>query len=260
MLTGLPETPVQIEVVIEIQGDVVQIPPGQAVPAALAPTASNDDLARELLQRGIRARMVSASLLTGQKYIDLDFLPAEPARFARLRARYPELPTTPTAMERLSDRADTIIAKLAEVPVDQMLEDLRKTLQAARGVLESRDLRDTFAAANRGARKLEPTLTAMQTALHTADEALGSLRSETAPTAEEARRTLHDFRETANRADESLEVLKETVRGTDDTRLTATQALEELTRTMRSLRNLVDYLQTHPEALVLGKDRPQEKK
>jgi paraquat-inducible protein B len=151
-------------------------------------------------------------------------------------------------------------AKLAELPVEQMLEDVRKALQAAREVLESRDLRDTFAAASRSARKAESTLAQMERTFHTADETLGTLGSETGPTADEARQTLRAFRETAARAEESLDALKGTLRGHDDARLTATRALEELTHTMQTLRNLVDYLQTHPEAVVLGKERSKEKK
>jgi paraquat-inducible protein B len=258
ILTDRPEALIQIEVVIEIEHSVVAVPPGQAVPAALDPKASREEFAHGLLERGVRARMISASLLTGQKYIDLDFLPQEPARFAGLRPRYPELPTTPTAMEKLGDRAETIVNKLAELPVDQMLDDLRKTLQAAREVMESRDLRDTLAAASRGARKMESTLAQLETTFRTADETLGALRSETGPTADEARQTLRGFRATAERAQESLDVLKGTLRGTDDTRLTATQALDELTHTMQALRNLVDYLQTHPEAVVMGKERSKE--
>ena len=260
ILTGRPEALVQIEVVIEVQGSVVEIPEGQSVPPAFASSASAADFARGLIERGIRARLISASLLTGQKYIDLDFLPKEPARFAGLRPRYPELPTTPTSLEKLSDRADMFFAKLAELPVDQMLEDVRKALQAAREVLESRDLRDTFAAASRSARKAESTLAQMERTFHTADETLGALGSETGPTADEARQTLRAFRETAARAEESLDALKATLHGHDDTRLTATRALEELTHTLQTLRNLVDYLQTHPEAVVLGKERSKEKK
>ena len=89
-----------------------------------------------------------------------------------------------------------------------MLEDVRKALQAAREVLESRDLRDTFAAASRSARKAESTLAQMEKTLHTADETLGTLGSETGPTADEARQTLRAFRETAARAEESLDALK----------------------------------------------------
>src|SRR5262245_4078882 len=258
ILTDRPEALIQIEVVIEIEHSVVAVPPGQAVPAALDPKASREDFAHGLLERGVRARLVSASFLTGQKYIDLDFLPQEPARFAGLRPRYTELPTMPTAMEKLGDRAETIVNKLADLPVDQMLDDLRKALQAAREVMESRDLRDTLAAASRGARKMESTLAQLETTFQTADQTLGALRSETGPTADEARQTLRGFRATAERAQESLDVLKGTLRGTDDTRLTATQALNELTHTMQVVRNLVDYLQTHPEAVVMGKERSKE--
>jgi phospholipid/cholesterol/gamma-HCH transport system substrate-binding protein len=260
ILTGRPEALVQIEVVIEIQGSVVEIPEGQRVPPAFASSASPEDFARGLIERGIRARLISASFLTGQRYIDLDFLPKEPARFAGLRPRYPELPTSPTSLEKLSDRADTFFAKLAELPVEEMLDDLRKAMQAAREVLESRDLRDAFAAASRGARKAESTLAQMENALRTADDTLRALRSETGPTADEVRQTLRSFRETANRAEESLDVLRATLRGHDDTRLTATRALEELNHTLQTLRNFVDYLQTHPEAVVLGKEQSKEKK
>jgi paraquat-inducible protein B len=260
ILTDRPEALIQIEVVIDIEHTVVEVPPGENVPPDLATSASPEAFARALLDRGIRARLLSASFLTGQKYIDLDFLPREPARFAGLRRRYPELPTSPTVMEKIGGRMEAIVANLAELPVDQMLDDVRKALQATRELLESRDVRNTLASANRGARRMETTLAQLQTTLGTADATLVALRSEAAPTADEARQTLRGFRQAASRAEESLDAVTGTLRGADDTRLTATQALEELTHTMQALRNLVDYLQTHPEAVVLGKERSKEGK
>ena len=87
------------------------------------------ELARRLIESGIRARMLSQSLLTGQKYIELDFLPNEKARFAGLSRRYPELPTTTSSMEKLSQKGEELVDKLAALPVDQMLEDLRQALR-----------------------------------------------------------------------------------------------------------------------------------
>ena len=255
ILTGRPAALIQIEVVIEVRHTVVDVPPGQSVPADLLPSASREEFARGLIERGIRARLKSASLLTGQKYIDLDFLPQEAARFAGLQPRYPELPTTPTAMEKMGDRAEAILDKAAELPVEQMLEDLRKTVVAARELLESSDLRGAFAGANRSTRKMESTLAQVEATFQTAAETLSALRGETGPTAEEARQTLRAFHKTAEQAQESLTDLKGTLSGTDDTRLTATHALEELIHTLQALRNLVEYLQTHPEALVIGKER-----
>jgi paraquat-inducible protein B len=255
ILTNRPAAIIQIEVVIEVRHNVVEVPLGQSVPADLLPSTSRQEFARGLIGRGIRARLQSASLLTGQKYIDLDFRPEEPARFAGLQPRYPELPTTPTAMEKLGDRAEAIVEKLAELPLEKMLDDLRKTLTAAREVLDSRDLREAFAGANRSTRKIESTLVQVEATFRTAAETLVALRGETGPTAEEARQTLRAFHKTADQAQGRLTDLKETLSGADDTRLTATQALEELTHTLRAVRNLVDYLQTHPEALVVGKQR-----
>jgi paraquat-inducible protein B len=254
-LTNRPAALIQIEVVIEVRQSVIEVPPGQSVPADLLPSASAKDFASGLIARGIRARLKSASVLTGQKYIDLDFLPEESARFAGLRPRYPELPTSPTAAERLGDRAEEIVEKLAELPLEQTLDDLRKTLGAAREVLESHDLREAFAGANRSAHKMESTLAQVETTFHTAADTLAALHSETAPTAEEARQTLRAFHKTADQAQASLTDVKETLSGADDTRLTATHALDELIHTLQAFRNLAEYLQTHPEAIVIGKGR-----
>ena len=258
ILTGQPDPLIQIEVIIEVLGDLVEVPEGQTVPPAFARSARPEELARALVERGVRARLKSASLVTGQKYIDVDFLPDEPARFAGLRPRYPELPTSPTSMERMGDRAEDMLEKLAALPLEQTLDDLGKTLRSARGVFESPELRHGLAAVDATARKMQGTLTRADAALHAAEETLGAVRSEAGPTAEEARQTLRGFRQTATRADESLDVLTGTLRSGDDTRLTALRALGELTRTMQALRNLAEYLETHPEALLAGKPKPKE--
>ena len=125
LLTGKPSPIIQIEVVIELVGDVLEAPPGVAQPLA---GLTGPEQAKVLIARGVRGRLMSQSLLTGQKYIDFDFLPDEPARMSGLNPRYPELPTTPTAMEKLGDKAEDFMNKLADLPLDQMLENLRKTL------------------------------------------------------------------------------------------------------------------------------------
>jgi paraquat-inducible protein B len=102
---------------------------------------------------------------------------------------------------------------------------------------------------------MESTLAQVEATFHTAAETLGVLRGETGPTAEEARQTLRAFHKTADQAQASLTDVKETLSGTDDTRLTANHALDELIHTLQAFRNLAEYLQTHPEAIVIGKER-----
>jgi len=258
ILTGRPDPLIQIEVAIEIRGDVVETP--QGAPRLFAAGSSAEEFAKGLVARGIRARLLSASMLTGQRYVELDFLPEEPARFAALQPRYPELPTMPTALEKLGDRADDFLAKLVDLPLADMMEDVRQAIRSARQVMESRELREMIAKTSGVARRMDGTLADLQKTLGAADQTLLTVGSEASLTGAEARQSLEGLRATLARAERSLETIEGALRGTDDARLTATRALEEITRTLQALRNLVDYIQTHPEAVVLGKERQKEKK
>jgi paraquat-inducible protein B len=256
-LTGRDDQLIQIECVIEVRTNVVEAPEGVPRPFA---GGTSEQLAAALIARGVRARMLSQSLLTGQKYIDLDFLPEEPARLAGIKRLYPELPTTPTGMEKLGDQAETFFAKLAELPLDQMLEDLRGALQSLREVLSSPDLKGAIAGAHRATRSLEPTLTDARAAIAEARALILELDGRVKGIGGDSEATLREMRETLDLAQKTLESVDRTLSGADEARVHAAGTLEELERAMKAIRNLVDYIQTHPEAVVQGKPHNKEKK
>lgn len=256
-LTGKPDPLVQIEVVFEVRARVVEVPQGVSNPFRSLSTAA---FAKVLIDRGLRARMMSQSLLTGQKYIELDFLPEEPARFGGLNPLYPELPTTPTPMEKLTGRLEDFTAKVAELPLDQMLEDVRGALQNLRELLQSPAVKGSFTNADRAMRTLQPALEEARVAIADTRALIKNLDAQVKDTGGEVQQTMREVRETLDHAEQTLGTLGETLEGTDQTQLTATGALDELSRTLKALRNLVDYIQTHPEAVVLGKQRAKEKK
>jgi paraquat-inducible protein B len=256
-LTGKADEPIQIEVVIELYRNMVEAPEGMVSPYE---TSSDAELAKILIQHGIRARLTSVSLLTGQKAIDLDFMPDQPARFAGLSRKYPELPTTPTALEKLGARFEAFSEKLAELPLDQMLEDVRQAIKAVRELLQSPDLRETLAGAKRSAQALEPLLLDARKGVTDLRATLKRVDGETTETGAELRRTLAAARARAEQLQGTLETVRTTVRGADDARVEATRSLDELERALRALHNLVDYIQSHPEALIQGKEKPEEKR
>jgi paraquat-inducible protein B len=248
---------VQIEVVVETRDEVFKAPAGVARPFA---RLAAQEIAQELIKRGIRARMLSASMLTGQRYIDLDFLPKEPARFAGIDSRYPELPTTPTAMEKLGDKAGQFLEKLAELPLDQMLEDVRTALRSLRELLESPDIRGALRGARRSMEALEPALVDARAALKDADALVKQLSGDVDSTGRDVRLGLADAHRTLERAAQAMDRLQRTLQGTDQAGLEATRALAELSQTLAALRNLAEYMQTHPEAVVIGKPKAEERK
>jgi paraquat-inducible protein B len=199
--------------------------------------------------------MMSASLLTGQKYIEMDFLPDEPARLAGLSRRYPEVPTTPTAMEKLGERIEDLMNKLAEVPLDQVVENVQKAIRAAREILESEDLKGFFEGAREGAAEIEPTLAEARKTLRSARETIENLGKETDGLGDDVSQTLAELRERLARTEETFEALEATLRGADDARVDATDTLLELERALKAFRNLAEYIQTHPEAIVQGKEK-----
>jgi paraquat-inducible protein B len=256
-LTGHSDSPIQIEVVIEIRTNVVEVPEGMARPFA---GADAETLARGLIERGVRARLLSQSLLTGQKYIDLDFQPGERARLAGIKRQYPELPTTPTGMEKLGNQAEEFFDKLADLPLDQMLEDLRKALQSLRELLSSPDLKGTLAGTHRASLALEPAIGDARLAIADARKMLQNVDAQADGLGGDTRRTLGDTRAALDATRRALESLEQTLTGADHLRVQTAETLEELSRAMKAIRNLVDYIQTHPEAVVQGKQQVKEEK
>ena len=250
-LTGRADAPFQIEVVLEIRRNLVQVPDGVTGPFA---GLRGQALADEFIRRGIRARMLSASLLTGQRYIELDFQPDKEARLAGLSHGYPELPTTPTSLEQLGERAEEFFEKLAELPLAKMLDDMRKGVEGLRETFESKELRSAFTTANRSMKELEPTLVQARASMKDIEVLIKTIQDEATSTGKAGRESLDRLGDTLDRADKATATLDETLRAGDDARLEAMQVLAELHQTLLVLRNLAEYVQTHPEALVIGKE------
>ena len=255
VLTGKPDPLIAIEAVVEFQRTVVDSPKGTTSPYK---NLAAPELAKALIEHGVRGRLLSQSLLTGQKYVDFDFLPDEPARFSNLSPRYPELPTTPTAVEKLSDKAEQLLRTLADLPLDQMAEDVRKALQSLRELLETPELRSALKRSDRAMGAATSALEEARATLQQAQKHMDTLSSEITSTGGSARDTLGEARRSLESARTAFERVERTAASADDTRLAASQAIAELEQTLKALRNLVDYVQTHPEAVVLGKERKEK--
>lgn len=173
------------------------------------------------VERGLRGQLRSANLLTGSLFIALDFFDKEPAAKIDASVKPAEIPTVKQGgLGELQESLARIVAKLEKVPFDALAQDVRKALQ---------DLSATLKRAN-----------AM----------LGHIDSDVVP---ELRTTLDQARKTLSSAESAL--------GADsplqgDLR----ETLNDVSRTADSLRELVDYLERHPESLLRGKRPAGEKK
>lgn len=194
-----------------------------------APSGSRETrrLLDDLVAHGFRAQIKSGSLLTGQLYVALDFVPG--ARKAQIdwNSTPPRFPTVPGSMEKLQKNLIEIVQKIEKLPLEklagdagQSLHSLDETLKSADQLLKNMD------------RSLVPEAKAVLT--------------ETKTTLEDVRKTLSEARNTLGGANQVL--------STDaPVQVDLRDTLREVSRAAQSLRVLGDYLEQHPESLIRGK-------
>jgi paraquat-inducible protein B len=128
-------------------------------------------------------------------------------------------------------------------------------IRAARELLESDDVKGALGAARRGADSIEPTLAEARKTLKSTREVIENLGKETEGLGGDVSETLAELRDRLARTEKTFETLEATLRGTDDARMDVSATLVELERALKSFRNLAEYIQTHPEAILQGKEK-----
>ncbi|PKR59304.1 intermembrane transport protein PqiB [Thalassospira lohafexi] len=188
-----------------------------------------------LVENGLRARLKTGSFITGQLFVDLSMHTVAPARYlGNQKGDIPELPTLPQKLDEIANSLSSLLEKVETFPIEEIGIRLLGTVEGMENIVTSPALNDgmkSLQQAADGVNKLvenldSSVLPATQSALDAAREALGGVRDVTGPTS--------------------------------PVRYNLEQALKELTATARSLRDLAEFLEQNPSALILGKKGPRE--
>lgn len=180
------------------------------------PNVSQKDVMKELINKGLRAQLQTGSLLTGQLLVDLDFHPKNKiTQTTNNSSIYPEFPTIPSTLDQFAHSAQTIMDKVAKLPLEEMTTETTKTLQT---------LQTTSKAATETLVSAKDTLVGAKNTLMTTDKTMTS----------------------AHQLLNSLEPGSTTHYELD-------RLLQELTQTASSVKQLTEYLQQHPDTLIRGK-------
>jgi paraquat-inducible protein B len=204
----------------------INLEPDRVLPSAdvQGNASTRYELMPALVKRGLRAQMETASLLTGQKLIELDFHPGEPDASVNFAGAVPEIPTVPPALDAITNSIDRILKRVESLPLDSLTADLQTSIVS-----------------------LDETLKETKTLVRTTNKNLDPM--------------VGDFRAAANSAQQALQEIQRTSASMDNSfgdssevRMRLAQALREFQSSARSLRELTDMLERNPEALVRGKN------
>jgi paraquat-inducible protein B len=237
-------TGIDIEVTYQVNLDRVRDKGGAISQLeAMGPRAAAKDLAA----KGLRAQLMSTSLVTGQLYIDLDFLPDQPPRMVDIPTHDAQIPTAPTKLQLLGDRVEKLATAISEVPFDQLAKDVSDTLRAIRDLARGSELRTALESAGAAGREAQRTLANV-------DRLVGEVRLKVGDA--DVKQVMADLHRTLTAAEKGLVQIKDTLSGTSGAQRELSHTLGEISRAAAAVRVLAEYLERNPSALVEGKPPP----
>ncbi len=196
---------------------------------------SRETVSDYLVEKGVRAQLRTGNLLTGQLFIAMDLFPdAKPAKLVRGgRYGYPEFPTIPTPFEEIGSKLTQLVAKIDKLPIEQIGNDLRDTVQGAKRITSSPEITETLKSLNATIKELQLLTAGLRT------------------------RTLPEVDAAVAQASRSLAAAESAVDADSPLQNRLTTALEEFAGAARALKVLADYLERHPESALFGKGKPE---
>ena len=206
---------------------------------------ARDDMLTRMVHRGLRARITTTNYVTGQARVELDLLPASPARYHSTDGSR-EIPTLASPFEEFA-RA------LSRIDVERIAHNLAHALASFDKLISSEDLYGTLV----GLKRLVDDTTVLTASA-------GKILQRLEPAADRMPGISHDMVTTldsvSKAADRVDKFFLDTGRLMSPNAATVRElqnALKELTEAARAIRSLANNLERNPESLLRGRGRRQ---
>ena len=211
----------------------------------------------QLIKQGLRAELGLQSVVTGQLQIELNFYPKEKAIFVGENERCQEIPTIPSKFEKLTKT-------LENLPIKEIVDKVSSSLNRIDALLESPEIIETLQStklAMKDARKVFyninkqflPLLNKLNVVLESYSALAQNMDQQIGPLSSNFQELVKMVTEASKQADKTLMSIENVVGENSITTVELTTTLKEFSSAARSIRNLADYLNRHPESIVRGK-------
>jgi len=198
------------------------------------------ELLNQLIEQGLRARLQTLSIVTGVLYVEFDILPESPVEMMQSAdAAYPEIPTLPTPREEATKTVSDVLARVNEIDFTGLGKAVHEAIDGVNRLANNP--------------RLAAAIDGLPEAVASARQLLAHLDAQTAPLADGVKNISADTRQTLASARATLDAIQALVAPEAPLSVELTSTATDLSRAARGLRDLADFLERNPNAVVFGR-------
>ncbi len=237
---------VRIPVIIELDEDKIVSHGGTAIDLSDPHTIPN------LIREGLRAQLGSDSFVTGLMYVALDIEPNTRIQMvAPPGSPLQEIPAIPTTLEQAQAVALRIFERLDKVDFGAMLQQVTAMVDSIKQITSSPALREVVANSEKTRQQLDRTLAGAQ-------QTLSTVNSQVPPLSDSLQKTSVSADAAAKQARLTLGTVQTAIEPNSPVNYQVLQTLQDVSAAAHSVKELADYLQRNPSAIVRGRDFSQD--
>jgi paraquat-inducible protein B len=201
---------------------------------------------KQLIEVGLRAQLVSQSLVTGLLLVKLDFQPDIPPTFVLPRdSKLLEIPTAPTSLQQIQAAAQDVVRRLEAIDLERLVNSATGALESIEQLAKRPALQETIDALPATVANVNTTLADLRGTLTHFDKDQGPLLQSLKGTSDTARVALQQ-------AGVTLHSMQALIAPNAPLAVDLTATLRELAAAAHSVRLLADSLDRNPSAIVRG--------
>lgn len=172
------------------------------------------ELLDELVRQGLRAQLETGNFLTGQLLVNMDFYQDASPMDIDWETNPPVFPTIPTPLEKISNTIFSIVKRLEKLPLEKMSKQLYQVINSMTEIMKQTELLT---------KNLNVTVTPAVIA-------------------------------TLEQTEKTLATVENVLEDESPVKQDLGRVMDELSKALRSIRLLADYLEQNPDALIYGKE------
>jgi len=234
---------------------------------ALIDVTSRAEL-QQLVDHGLRAQLGFLGFATGLLFVELDFMdPVQyPATPRPAEAKYVWIPAVPSALSEFQLRATDLMAKLGKIDFEGISTELKKLMAEARTRMDGVDLKGAVEQWKKTGAQIESlaaspefkrTFDNLNAAVADLRATLAKLDAQISPAGKELTDALVEARKGVRSFNDAAVAARAFITTHAGLGEELTDTLAHLNDAADSVKQLADFLERNPNALITGRKRPQ---